>query len=192
MFAHCRASLFLLGISSFLSQAFSQSLHNRRVDRNSIHFSYASDLLLHSRWQTKLETLTFTTTVKNIAHHQYLRHNDITMMSWHHYDAIAHNVNMMLLCFLLLICLANKKMSEKDESNFIERFTVRMPDGMRSAIAERAKRNGRSMNSEIVQILEDALSYDVSSVDKSLDLKQIKSLLDKISNELLDRIPKDT
>ncbi|NYY74650.1 hypothetical protein DMH88_14620 [Escherichia coli] len=65
-----------------------------------------------------------------------------------------------------------------------------MPDGMRSAIAERAKRNGRSMNSEIVQILEDALSYDVSSVDKSLDLKQIKSLLDKISNELLDRIPK--
>ncbi|EGB89154.1 Arc-like DNA-binding protein [Escherichia coli MS 117-3] len=99
---------------------------------------------------------------------------------------------MMLLCFLLLICLANKKMSEKDESNFIERFTVRMPDGMRSAIAERAKRNGRSMNSEIVQILEDALSYDVSSVDKSLDLKQIKSLLDKISNELLDRIPKDT
>ncbi|AKP85136.1 Arc-like DNA binding domain protein [Escherichia coli ACN001] len=98
----------------------------------------------------------------------------------------------MLLCFLLLICLANKKMSEKDESNFIERFTVRMPDGMRSAIAERAKRNGRSMNSEIVQILEDALSYDVSSVDKSLDLKQIKSLLDKISNELLDRIPKDT
>ena len=83
-------------------------------------------------------------------------------------------------------------MSEKDESNFIERFTVRMPDGMRSPIAERAKRNGRSMNSEIVQILEDALSYDVSSVDKSLDLKQIKSLLDKISNELLDRIPKDT
>lgn len=99
---------------------------------------------------------------------------------------------MMLLCFLLLICLANKKMSEKDESNFIERFTVRMPDGMRSTIAERAKRNGRSMNSEIVQILEDALSSDVSSVDKSLDLKQIKSLLDKISNELLDRIPKDT
>ncbi|EFO0487810.1 Arc family DNA-binding protein [Escherichia coli] len=83
-------------------------------------------------------------------------------------------------------------MSEKDESNFIERFTVRMPGGMRSAIAERAKRNGRSMNSEIVQILEDALSSDVSSVDKSLDLKQIKSLLDKISNELLDRIPKDT
>lgn len=33
-----------------------------------------------------------------------------------------------------------------------------MPDGMRSAIAERAKRNGRSMNSELLQIVQDALS----------------------------------
>lgn len=49
------------------------------------------------------------------------------------------------------------KMTEKDNPNFVERFTVRMPDGMRDAIAERAKRNGRSMNSEIVQILQDAL-----------------------------------
>lgn len=48
-------------------------------------------------------------------------------------------------------------MTEKDDPNFIERFTVRMPDGMRDAIAERAKKNGRSMNSEIVQILQDAL-----------------------------------
>ncbi|OWF76979.1 hypothetical protein B4900_17820 [Yersinia rohdei] len=48
-------------------------------------------------------------------------------------------------------------MTEKDNPNFIERFTVRMPDGMRDAIAERAKANGRSMNSEIVQILQDAI-----------------------------------
>ncbi|WP_145522541.1 Arc family DNA-binding protein [Yersinia bercovieri] len=48
-------------------------------------------------------------------------------------------------------------MTEKDDPNFIERFTVRMPDGMRDAIAGRAKKNGRSMNSEIVQILQDAL-----------------------------------
>ncbi|MCZ9597494.1 MULTISPECIES: Arc family DNA-binding protein [Klebsiella pneumoniae complex] len=51
-------------------------------------------------------------------------------------------------------------MTEKDNPNFVERFTVRMPDGMRDAIAERAKANGRSMNSEIVQIIEDALSVD--------------------------------
>ena len=50
------------------------------------------------------------------------------------------------------------KMIEKDSHAFIERFTVRFPDGMRDAVAERAKSNGRSMNSEIVQIIEDALS----------------------------------
>lgn len=50
------------------------------------------------------------------------------------------------------------KMTEKDNPNFVERFTVRMPDGMRDAIAERAKRNGRSMNSEIVAIIANAIS----------------------------------
>ncbi|KMV66843.1 hypothetical protein AI29_16420, partial [bacteria symbiont BFo2 of Frankliniella occidentalis] len=49
-------------------------------------------------------------------------------------------------------------MSDKDNPNFVERFTIRMPDGMRDAVAERAKSNGRSMNSEIIQILEDALN----------------------------------
>lgn len=48
-------------------------------------------------------------------------------------------------------------MTEKQVKDY-EKFVVRFPDGMRNAIAERAKRNGRSMNSEIVQILEDALS----------------------------------
>ncbi|EMF4673891.1 Arc family DNA-binding protein [Providencia stuartii] len=48
-------------------------------------------------------------------------------------------------------------MSEQDGKEFIERFTVRMPMGMRERVAERAERNGRSMNSEIVQILQDAL-----------------------------------
>ncbi len=47
-------------------------------------------------------------------------------------------------------------MAEKQVKDY-EKFVVRFPDGMRDAIAERAKRNGRSMNSEIVQILEDAL-----------------------------------
>ncbi|HAU5602563.1 TPA: Arc family DNA-binding protein [Citrobacter koseri] len=51
-------------------------------------------------------------------------------------------------------------MSEKFPSQMQDKFTVRFPDGLRDAIAERAKRNGRSMNSEIVQILEDALSKD--------------------------------
>lgn len=48
-------------------------------------------------------------------------------------------------------------MSEKQVRDY-DKFMLRFPDGMRDAIAARAKANGRSMNSEIVQILEDALS----------------------------------
>ncbi|ENT5611945.1 Arc family DNA-binding protein [Salmonella enterica subsp. enterica] len=47
-------------------------------------------------------------------------------------------------------------MTEKQVKDY-DKFNLRFPDGMRDAIAERAKRNGRSMNSEIIQILEDAL-----------------------------------
>lgn len=48
----------------------------------------------------------------------------------------------------------------KFPSQEMDRFNVRLPTGMRDAIAERAKANGRSMNSEIVQILQDALDNE--------------------------------
>lgn len=38
----------------------------------------------------------------------------------------------------------------KYPSERAERFLVRLPDGMRDRLAEEAKRNGRSMNSEAV------------------------------------------
>lgn len=75
-------------------------------------------------------------------------------------------------------------MSEKFPSQMQDKFTVRFPDGLRDAVAERAKRNGRSMNSEIIQIIEDALSSETPSEDEPLDMKQIRVLLDKIANEL--------
>lgn len=50
-------------------------------------------------------------------------------------------------------------MSDKQIKDY-DKFNVRFPDGMRDAIAERAKANGRSMNSEIVQILQDAIVRD--------------------------------
>ncbi|HBM0862627.1 Arc family DNA-binding protein [Salmonella enterica] len=59
-------------------------------------------------------------------------------------------------------------MSEKFPSQMQDKFTVRFPDGMRDAIAERAKGNGRSMNSEIVQMLEDALKAQIVAWDKPL------------------------
>lgn len=34
-----------------------------------------------------------------------------------------------------------------------DKFTVRFPDGMRDEIAKRAEKNGRSMNSEIIDML---------------------------------------
>ena len=52
----------------------------------------------------------------------------------------------------------------KYPSQMQDKFNLRFPDGMRDAIAERAKQNGRSMNSEIVQILEDALSGKAKSI----------------------------
>ncbi|CAI1141745.1 Arc family DNA-binding protein [Serratia ficaria] len=40
-------------------------------------------------------------------------------------------------------------------------FGLRMPDELREAIAERAKKNGRSMNAEIIQILQEAITHEV-------------------------------
>lgn len=54
----------------------------------------------------------------------------------------------------------------KYPSQLQDKFNLRLPDGMRDAIAERAKANGRSMNSEIVQILQEALDTD-KAISKS-------------------------
>ncbi|MBS3894707.1 Arc family DNA-binding protein [Serratia marcescens] len=42
----------------------------------------------------------------------------------------------------------------KYPSQMQDKFNLRFPDGMRDAIAERAKANGRSMNSEIIAALD--------------------------------------
>lgn len=80
-------------------------------------------------------------------------------------------------------------MTDKENHTFVERFTVRMPDGLRDAIAERAKQNGRSMNSEIVQILQDALSEEGISDNTMLGVaitnvadtrKALKPIIDQL------------
>lgn len=50
----------------------------------------------------------------------------------------------------------------KYPSQLQDKFNLRLPDGMKDAIAKRAEKNGRSMNSEIVQILHDAISGGIS------------------------------
>ncbi|MEY0097812.1 Arc family DNA-binding protein [Providencia stuartii] len=51
-----------------------------------------------------------------------------------------------------------------------DKFTVRFPDGMRDAIAKRAEANGRSMNSEILQILQDALDGTEANTSNFIQL----------------------
>lgn len=43
-------------------------------------------------------------------------------------------------------------------SRLSEQVNLRLPDGMRQAIAARAAENGRSMNSEVIKIFERALA----------------------------------
>ncbi|WP_418458392.1 Arc family DNA-binding protein [Citrobacter braakii] len=43
-------------------------------------------------------------------------------------------------------------------ASLIAPFGLRMPEELKEKIAERARANGRSMNAEIVQILENAIS----------------------------------
>lgn len=73
-----------------------------------------------------------------------------------------------------------------------DKFTVRFPDGMRDEIAKRAENNERSMNSEIVNILDNALNSnaDLTSYPSVETLanalvkaaeKPIKELIDNLN-----------
>ncbi|MGM1347650.1 Arc family DNA-binding protein [Serratia liquefaciens] len=53
-------------------------------------------------------------------------------------------------------------------------FGLRMPDELRESITERAKANGRSINAEIVQMLEDGLSRS----EDSMVIDQLKAALE--------------
>lgn len=66
-----------------------------------------------------------------------------------------------------------------------DKFMLRFPDGMRDAIAERAKSNGRSMNSEIIQILEDALNSTENFAPTPSEDGTITMTTDKL-NELIN------
>jgi len=48
-------------------------------------------------------------------------------------------------------------MSEKPIREY-DRFILRLPDGLRERLASRAKANERSMNAEVIQILEEGMN----------------------------------
>ena len=49
-------------------------------------------------------------------------------------------------------------MPEAPQSSELDRFIVRLPDGMRDELKQRAKENMRSMNAEVVFLLTKALA----------------------------------
>jgi hypothetical protein len=74
-------------------------------------------------------------------------------------------------------------MAPKTPPSFLlDRFNVRLPDGMRERLAEAAKANNRSLNSEIVARLEaslDAGSADGSFAKLHQSLEDLKASLEK-------------
>ncbi|MBE8596871.1 Arc family DNA-binding protein [Xenorhabdus sp. BG5] len=68
-----------------------------------------------------------------------------------------------------------------------DKFTVRFPDGLRDAIAKRAEENGRSMNSEIVQILQDVIDNKIVLLPPSRKSEPM-TLVPKIEREILEEI----
>lgn len=65
----------------------------------------------------------------------------------------------------------------KFPSHEMDRFNIRLPAGMREAIALRAKENGRSMNTELVFIIDEALKSPIpADVDNSRIMKLYSNL----------------
>lgn len=63
-------------------------------------------------------------------------------------------------------------------------FNLRMPLEMKDELAERAKRNGRSLNAEIVQILEDAIKAEKTGFPAG-DARELRSVI-QMQNDLID------
>lgn len=55
-------------------------------------------------------------------------------------------------------------------------FNLRMPSEVKEEITERAKRNGRSLNAEILQILEDAIEAERSGFPAG-DARELRSVI---------------
>lgn len=69
-------------------------------------------------------------------------------------------------------------------------FGLRMPDELREAVTKRAKKNGRSINAEIVQILQDVIDNNKISIsfDEMDSLVEKLLMLTKEQEELVKKL----
>jgi plasmid stability protein len=58
-----------------------------------------------------------------------------------------------------------------------DKYVLRMPDGMRDRITELARANGRSMNAEIVLILQQALDAHGGKATEAIDVDALAEAL---------------
>lgn len=66
-----------------------------------------------------------------------------------------------------------------------DKYVLRMPDGMRDKITELAKANGRSMNAEIVLILQQALDARGARVTEAIDVDALaEALAERLATKL--------
>lgn len=70
-------------------------------------------------------------------------------------------------------------------SRTAEKFVIRLPDGMRSRIADMAQMNRRSMNSEIIQRLEQSFVAENSSQSLQEQLDELLRRATQLSNQIL-------
>lgn len=86
---------------------------------------------------------------------------------------------------------------EKYPSELAERFQIRLPNGLRDRIKAYAERHGRSMNTEIVRVLEREFPEPWSLESRVSDLLGLVAVLgeasaeeavDKLNHELLETV----
>ena len=68
-------------------------------------------------------------------------------------------------------------MTESENRTFPDKFMLRMPEGLRDRIKAKAEKNGRSMNAEIVRVLErefpapsDVMHIHADNIRRVLDI----------------------
>lgn len=66
-----------------------------------------------------------------------------------------------------------------------DKYVLRMPDGMRDKITALAKANGRSMNAEIVLILQQAIDARTPFVGGGIDIEALaEALAERLAEKL--------